>query len=65
VPLGEALSFLPEAEVADDRVGAVLTGLATDSAVEGEAVRLTHGGELLAIARGDGASLKPYVVFGR
>lgn len=65
VPLGEALSFLPEAELPEDRVGAVLNGLPTESGVEGEAVRLTHGGELLAIARGDGSALKPYVVFGR
>ena len=65
LPLGEALSFLPEAELPEDRVGAVLNGLPTESGVEGDAVRLTHGGELLAIARGDGSVLKPYVVFGR
>jgi hypothetical protein len=33
--------------------------------VEGDAVRVTRGDELLAIARGDGSVLKPYVVFPR
>jgi tRNA pseudouridine55 synthase len=65
VPLNEALAFLPEAPVAEDRVAAVLNGLPTDSGVEGDAVRVTRGGDLLAIARGDGSTLKPYVVFPR
>ena len=65
VPLGEALSFLPAEELEADRVGPTLSGLSTESGAEGEAIRMTHGGELLAIGRGDGSQLKPYVVFGR
>ena len=65
VPLGVALAFLPEHPVPEDRVAAVLNGLATEASVEGEAVRITHDGDLLAIGRGDGRALKPYVVFPR
>ena len=64
VPLDEALSFLPEHELPADRVGPTLSGLSTNASTEGEALRLTHGGRLLAIARGDGQALKPYVVLG-
>ena len=65
VPLAEALDFIPAHEIGADRVAAVLNGLSTAADVEGEAVRITHGGELLAIARGDGEVLKPFVVFPR
>ena len=63
VPLEEALSFLPAVELDADRVGPTLNGLSTESGAEGEAVRMVHGGDLLAIGRGDGSVLKPYVVF--
>lgn len=65
VPLNQALGFLPEAPVPADRAAAVLNGLSTDGSVAGEAVRITHGDDLLAIARGDGEVLKPFVVFPR
>jgi tRNA pseudouridine55 synthase len=65
IPLAEALDFLPAHAVPADRVDPVLNGLPTPSSIEGEAVRVTHDDELLAIARGDGSELKPYVVFPR
>jgi tRNA pseudouridine55 synthase len=65
VPLGEALAFLPHEELPEERVRPTLSGLSTQSSIEGEAIRLTHEGDLLAIARGDGTDLKPYVVFPR
>ena len=65
VPLAEALSFLPAAEVPADRVGPTLNGLSTPASAEGEAIRIVHGDDLLAIGRGDGEMLKPYVVFPR
>jgi tRNA pseudouridine55 synthase len=66
VPLREALSFLPEAEVDAEAAERVSHGLAVatgEAPSEGDAVRLSHDGRLLAIARplGDG-TLKPYVV---
>ena len=63
VPLNEALAFLPEQPVDEDRVAPVRNGLSTASALAGEAVRITHGDALLAIAAGDGEVLKPFVVF--
>jgi tRNA pseudouridine55 synthase len=63
VPLNEALSFLPAEAVASDRVAPVLNGLSTAGSTEGEAIRVTDGDRLLAIARGDGETLKPYLVF--
>jgi tRNA pseudouridine55 synthase len=65
VPLGEALAFLPEVPLPADRVEPTLNGLATASPAQGDALRLTHAGELLAVARGDGSALEPYVVFPR
>jgi tRNA pseudouridine55 synthase len=62
LPLGEALSFMPERvlsaeEAADVRHGRRVTG-------EGEAhVRLTHAGEILAIAEPREGELQPVVVF--
>jgi tRNA pseudouridine55 synthase len=64
VPLAEALAFLPEVELPAERLQPTLSGLSTHSSIAGDAVRLTHEGRLLAIARGDGEDLKPYVVFG-
>ena len=62
VPLGEALSFLPAVGLSDDDARAVSHGVAV-SGQGGEAVRLVHEDRLLAIARGDGDQLKPYIVF--
>src|SRR3954468_16713598 len=53
VPLNEALSFLPETAVdaaAAERVG---HGVAVPGTATGDAVRLTHDGRLLAVARSD------------
>ncbi len=63
VPLGEALSFLPQAALDDDAARRASHGVAVDSPVEGDAVRLVHGDRLVGIGRGDGRSLKPFVVF--
>jgi tRNA pseudouridine55 synthase len=65
VPLPEALSFLPEHALAPAEAERVAHGVAVPGDTVGEAVRLTHGGDLLAIARGDGDALKPFVVFPR
>jgi tRNA pseudouridine55 synthase len=63
VPLNDALEFLPAHEVPADRVEPTLNGLASHGPLEGRAIRLVHADRLLAIARGDGEALKPYVVF--
>jgi tRNA pseudouridine55 synthase len=66
VPLAEALAFLPERRLDDEEAerashgAAVAAGPAT---VSGASVRLTHGGELLAIAEPRDERLKPVVVF--
>ena len=63
VPLSEALAFLPEATVDAAAAERVSHGVAVASQVAGEAVRVTHAGELLAVGSGDGAAVKPNVVF--
>ena len=62
VPLGEALAFLPAHELTPDEAARAANGVAVEGATAGEAVRLMAGGDLVAIARGDGAALKPFVV---
>jgi tRNA pseudouridine55 synthase len=62
LPLGEALSFLPSVELSDAQARAVSHGVAVEGR-GGDAIRLLHGDRLLAIARGDGDRLKPYIVF--
>jgi hypothetical protein len=64
VPLGDALRFLPERAIDAEDAERVAHGIAVaGTAEDGDAVRLTHDGRLLAIARaGDGGLLKPYVV---
>jgi tRNA pseudouridine55 synthase len=78
VPLGEALSFLPE-RVLDEReaaavrhgrrvAGAAAAAVAGPGAAAGHspgalAMRLVHGDELLAIAEPRGDELQPVVVF--
>ena len=63
VPLGEALSFLPGHPLASDDAARVRNGISVKGDTLGDAVRLTSGDSLLAIARGDGSMLKPFVVF--
>jgi tRNA pseudouridine55 synthase len=63
VPLAEALSFLPGLELATEDAERASHGVAVPGAGEGEAVRLTHEGRLIAIARPEGRLLKPFVVF--
>src|SRR3954471_17965998 len=62
VPVGEALEFLPSFELSDEQARVVGHGVPVDGQ-GGEAVRLLHGGRLVAVARGDGGQLKPYIVF--
>ena len=64
VPLEQALDFLPEHALTPDQSARVKNGIAVEGDLSGEAVRLTSGDTLVAIARGDGSLLKPYVVFG-
>jgi tRNA pseudouridine55 synthase len=63
VSLDDALAFLPEAPVDGAAAELVRNGVPVPGPGEGEAIRVTHEGRLLAIARaaGDGR-LKPYVV---
>ena len=62
VPLGEALSFLPAHELTPDEAARAANGVAVEGAAAGAAVRLMAGPDLVAIARGDGTVLKPFVV---
>src|SRR3954451_15893011 len=63
VPLSEALAFLPERELGDDEAVAVAHGRRLPGAGEGDAVRLTHAGEVVAIGEPRGDELHPAVVF--
>jgi tRNA pseudouridine55 synthase len=65
VPLAEALSFMPGFELAKEDAERASHGVAVAvaGAAEGEAVRLTHDGRLVAIARPEADLLKPFVVF--
>jgi tRNA pseudouridine55 synthase len=66
VPLAEALDFLPAERLGPDAASRASHGVAVPGTAAGEAVRLTgEGGDLVAIARGDGSTLKPFVVFPR
>ena len=62
VPLGEALEFLPAFELTDEQARLVGHGVAI-SGQGGEAVRLLHEDRLVAVARGEGDQLKPFLVF--
>jgi tRNA pseudouridine55 synthase len=63
VPLGEALSFLPERTLAPDDAERVAHGVALeDGPANGGPVRLTSEGELVAIAEPRGGRLRPVVV---
>src|SRR3954464_792632 len=63
VPLAEALSFMPGMELAKEDAVRASHGVAVPGAGEGEDIRLTHEGRLVAIARPEGDRLKPFVVF--
>ena len=63
VPLAEALSFMPAVELAEEDASAASNGVAVPGGAAGEAIRLTHGERLIAVARGDGETLRPFVVF--
>ena len=62
VSLAEALGFLPAHPLTDEEAGRVRHGVPVEGETAGEAIRLTAGDSLLAIARGDGHVLKPFVV---
>lgn len=65
IDVSELVNFLPERVLDSEEVVAVGHGRAVAEATPGgpEAhVRLTHGGDLIAIARHDGDNLKPEVV---
>lgn len=65
VPLAEALSFLPERPLTDAEAGRVAHGVRVVAASSPAArpIRLTHAGDLLAIAEPRGRELQPVVVF--
>ena len=66
VPLTEALAFLPEQPVAAADAERASHGVAVPAGAAeagSDAIRLTHDGRLLAIARPEGGLLKPFVVF--
>ena len=64
VPLAEALSFLPERALAPEEAERVAHGVALEGAASnGGPLRLTAGGELLAIAEPRDGWLRPLVVF--
>jgi tRNA pseudouridine55 synthase len=62
VPLGEALSFMPAVELDADSAAPASHGVAVAGTADAE-VRLMHDGRLIAIARPEGETLKPFVVF--
>lgn len=64
-----ALAFLPERVLSSGESEMVANGVAVDAmsdngsgGVEGEPIRLTHGGSLVAVARRRGDALRPEVV---
>jgi tRNA pseudouridine55 synthase len=63
LPVSDAIAFLPGFELSAEEAAVARHGVAVPGDVTGDAVRLVHDGQLLAIARGDGAVLKPYIVF--
>ena len=65
VAIAEALTFLPERRLDAAEAVRVAHGVrvAAGQDIVGEAVRLTHGNELLAVAEPRGSELQPVVVF--
>jgi tRNA pseudouridine55 synthase len=64
VPLVRALSFLPERTLDPEEERLARTGRAVENGVDTDApaVRLTAGGELVAVAEHRGGALKPVTV---
>jgi tRNA pseudouridine55 synthase len=64
VPLVQALAFLPERALAPDEERLARTGRAVENGVEpgADSVRLTAGGELVAVAEPRDGKLKPVTV---
>jgi len=65
VGVGEALAFLPERALADSEARQVAHGVPVPAGEvpAGGALRLTHDGELIAVAEPRGSELAPVVVF--
>jgi tRNA pseudouridine55 synthase len=63
VPLGEALSFMPERRLGPGEARAVRHGRRVPGDAHAAPLRLTHDGELLAIAEPRDGELHPVVVF--
>jgi tRNA U55 pseudouridine synthase TruB len=63
VPLDEALSFLPGVELVGSAAEQAAHGVAVPGPAASGAVRLTHESRLIAIARPEGDTLKPFIVF--
>ena len=64
IPLVDALAFMPERPLSDEEAAAVSHGRRIPAHAEGGAsVRLTHAGELVAIAEPRAGELQPVVVF--
>lgn len=65
VPAAEALAFLPERRLLPGEAARVAHGVRVPAAdaPQATAVRLTHDGDLLAIAEPRGSDLQPVVVF--
>jgi tRNA pseudouridine55 synthase len=63
VPLGEALSFMPERALQPGEAWAVRHGRRVPGDAHAAPLRLTHEGELLAIAEPRDGELHPVVVF--
>jgi tRNA pseudouridine55 synthase len=65
IPLNEAVAFIPERELSEAELAVVRNGVAIPRADSpaADAVRLTRGDELVAVARPEGGALKPFIVF--
>jgi tRNA pseudouridine55 synthase len=64
VPLADALAFLPGVELRKEHAVAASHGVAVPGGADEDVVRLTHEGDLIAIARpAEDGTLKPFVVF--
>ena len=64
VPLSEALAFMPERPLTEEEAAAVRHGRRVAAAAdESGPIRLTRGGEVLAVGEARGRELQPVVVF--
>jgi tRNA pseudouridine55 synthase len=62
IPVARALAFLPEHPLGEEEASRVAHGVRVPGAAEGP-IRLTHAGELVAIAEPRDGELQPVVVF--